>query len=711
MPNCFDLIPRSPRAHFQILFYGAIVRLLHRVERLGQPLKDLLERYPFWGRYQAEIAPYLPADLPPDPAAWWEEQVCDWEASAPRSAPPLPLLALKNLPETGSLGRTAFLLCGLVEEDSRFGTLFAHLQAPLTDRRPTQELLAQLLAPAVPGMGPDAFAVCGGLLRVGALEILNPHAPRSEWLLRVPAAAWEAARGADHLSTGSAALHPAESFPLPQELILPPDFRQRLLQAPALLQDGRARVLALRGTPGSDRLRIAGALARSLGRRLMEVAPLPARPVESAEPPGEDRRDRGLGVLCTLLHAVPVFTFDLGPGETGQIPDLLGYNGPVIALLGAEGGLRGGLADQVLALTIPTPGPDLRLRHWQAALKNFPAEDLPVIANRFLLPGGYIRQAAAMAIAQAGLENRRAVRLEDVRQAARALNRQMLDNLADRIEAGGDWDQLIVSAGTLDRLRELEQRCLHREHLLDHLGPAFGPSPNRGVRALFSGASGTGKTLAARILAASLGMDLYRVDLASIINKYIGETEKNLHRVLSRAEEMDIILLLDEGDSLLGNRTEVKSSNDRYANLETNYLLQRLEHYGGIILVTTNAAQNIDSAFQRRMDVVVHFVPPGAEERLAIWQLHLPEGHAVRPELLAQVAARCDLTGGQIRNAALLAALLAVSSGSGTVQDEHLRGAVRAEYRKAGAVCPLDEDRPVDHPAYQYDQFMRILSL
>ena len=126
------------------------------------------------------------------------------------------------------------------------------------------------------------------------------------------------------------------------------------------------------------------------------------------------------------------------------------------------------------------------------------------------------------------------------------------------------------------------------------------------MRALFSGASGTGKTLAARILAAELGMDLYRVDLASVINKYIGETEKNLHRVLARAEELDIILLLDEGDALLGQRTDVKSSNDRYANLETNYLLQRLESYQGIVLVTTNAAQNIDSAFQRRMDVVVN---------------------------------------------------------------------------------------------------------
>jgi len=308
------------------------------------------------------------------------------------------------------------------------------------------------------------------------------------------------------------------------------------------------------------------------------------------------------------------------------------------------------------------------------------------------------------------LESRNTVRKEDVRLAARALNRQQLDNLADRIEGGGTWEQLIVAATTLHKLYELEQRCRHRERLLGRLGPAFNGSANRGVRALFSGSSGTGKTLAARILASELGMDLYRVDLASVVNKYIGETEKNLHRVLSRAEEMNIVLLLDEGDALLGNRTEVKSSNDRYANLETNYLLQRLETYGGIILVTSNAAQNIDSAFQRRMDVVVHFVPPGADERWAIWQLHLPEDHTVCAVYLVDLSARCDLTGGQIRNAALLAALLAVGEGSPSVQDRHLEEAVRAEYRKAGALCPLDGGRDQRASDPQFDDFLDMIS-
>jgi SpoVK/Ycf46/Vps4 family AAA+-type ATPase len=205
---------------------------------------------------------------------------------------------------------------------------------------------------------------------------------------------------------------------------------------------------------------------------------------------------------------------------------------------------------------------------------------------------------------------------------------------------------------------------------------------------LLSGPSGTGKTLAARLLASTLQMDLYRVDLSAVVNKYIGETEKTLNLVLSRAEELDVILLLDEGDALLTQRTGVQSSNDRYANLETNFLLQRLESFDGILLVTTNAAERIDSAFQRRMDIVINFSPPTPPERWAIWQLHLPPTHTVDFSLLEEVAARCAMTGGQIKNASLHASLLALEDG-GIVTSTMVEAAIEREYRKAGGVCPL----------------------
>jgi len=351
------------------------------------------------------------------------------------------------------------------------------------------------------------------------------------------------------------------------------------------------------------------------------------------------------------------------------------------------------MVEKAISLKVPLPKASLRHRIWQAALAGHPVKNLDLISERFHLPSGHIRQAAGLAIAEAGLGNQPVVGVDEVRRACRALNRQLLDTLAAPVEADGCWQHLVVSDTVALKLRELEQRCQHREQLLEHLGSAFGRSANRGVRALFSGSSGTGKTMAARILAAELGMDLYRVDLAAVVNKYIGETEKNLHRVLGTAEALDVILLLDEGDALLGSRTEVRSANDRYANLETNYLLQRLEGYQGIILITSNAAENIDSAFQRRMDVVVHFIVPQAEARWQIWQLHLPSDHEVNRIRLEEIAVRCEMTGGQIRNAALLATLLAVNEGS-PVTDLHLMQGVQMEYAKAGAHSPVNKNGP-----------------
>jgi hypothetical protein len=715
----FSHIPPTPHGHFLLHFYGAVLRLLLYID-----CTDALDaqdtanansrRYPFLDRYREEIERFLIINAPAESIIdWWEDQIADWEKSV---ALHLPLAALGRLESVGQNGRAVFMLAGLVQEDSRFGTLLAHLQQPLPARRLTLGMVSQLLASSgrttEAEWSIDGWAICRGLFRIGAMEATNPTAPRSEWMLQFPPLIWDAARGSLVDETNSWCVVHAQNEFLPlEEMILPEEFLHRLHQAPAIVADGKARTLVLRGTPGSERLPVAGALARAMGQQVIEVLPVSSHSSESADAAlADERRERPLGALCTLANAMPIFTFDLGPGETATLPELKGYAGPAIALMGLEGGLRGNLAEKALTLTLPPPDLDLRLRFWRSALGSTPTADLNEIAARFILPGGYIRQTASMAVAQAGLEKRESVNLDDVRHAARTLNRQMLDSLADRIEGGGAWGQLVVGAETLGKLRELQERCIFRERLLNHLGSAFGSSANRGVRALLSGSSGTGKTLAARILAGELGMDLYRVDLASVINKYIGETEKNLHRVLSRAEELDVILLIDEGDALLGSRTDVKSSNDRYANLETNYLLQRLESYQGIVLITTNAAQNIDTAFQRRMDVVVNFVPPGTDERMAIWQLHLPKRHAVHADFLSQVAARCDLTGGQIRNAALLATLLAVGDQNSRLQAHHLEQAVRAEYRKAGAVCPLQEAHGSKVPAVQLGHFIRVIT-
>lgn len=681
--TAFDHLPRTSRNHFLLSMYAAVYRLLFTAHLLdstapaeGQP--SIQQEFPFLDGYFGEMLRFMPADITWEAGRrWWQTELAAWEADAGQS---LPLLRLEQHGALGAEARLALIIAGLVEEDSRFGTVFARLQAPLAGRRPTVELIGQILR-GPDEAGTDGLSQARVLLDLGLVEVTNPDAARAEWALRVSGKIWDAVRGDAPGRRGDWTYHPPEEFPPVEQLNLPGPFLERLAQAPAVLRSGKAHLLVLRGTTGSDRLRAMGAVARALGLGVMAVDG--AGLAESA--------GRALGPLCAMVGAMPVVSFDLGPGETVAPPDMSAYRGPLGVILGMEGGLHGGERSSraVLTLRIPPLTVEQRMRCWQEALHE-PSPDLKLIAERFGLPDGHIRRAATTAVAYAALDGRTQVTLADAQEACRALNRQLLDTLATHLDGDGlAWDTLVVSDGVADRLNELERRCRFRERLPERLGPAFGATGNRGVRALLTGPSGTGKTLAARILAAELGMDLYRVDLAAVVNKYIGETEKNLHRVLSTAEDLDVVLLLDEGDALLGSRTEVRTANDRYANLETNYLLQRLESYQGIVLITTNAAENIDNAFQRRMDVVVNFMPPQAEERWHIWQLHLPPAHAVDALALERVAARCAMTGGQIRNAAQLATLLAFDSPLGIITEAHLEQAVHSEYRKAGATSPL----------------------
>jgi len=356
-------------------------------------------------------------------------------------------------------------------------------------------------------------------------------------------------------------------------------------------------------------------------------------------------------------------------------------------VLGRQGSVSGRSVEGAVTLAVDLPAVGERSALWRRSLDD--SGDAEALARQFRMTSGNIRGAATLARSYALLEGRPHITPRDVRRANRAMHRE-LETLATFLPASGGWESIGASADTLDELRQLESRCRHREQLPRHVGTVLGRQLNCGVRALFAGASGTGKTMAARLLASTLEMDLYRLDLASVVNKYLGETERSLNQLFSRAEELDVVLLIDEGDALLTNRTAVQSSNDRYANLETNFLLQRLETFEGILIVTTNAAQRIDTAFQRRMDVIVEFRLPDPHERWTIWQLHLPAGQRVEQAWLQDAAVRCELSGGQIRNAVLHASLLALDERR-DVATSDVERALQREYRKSGAVCPMPQ--------------------
>lgn len=672
-PAAAPLPPPAPAAeeHFRRYLFSVIARLVAQLDANRESFATVLAGLPFVDAYQT----HLTSQAPPDVAllalpAWWDEQVAAFERGYPGHLPLRALVAEAGL----TPGAVRLLLAaGLVEEDVRFGTLFALLQEPLAARRPCVGLLTWLLgAPADAG---PLWATARTLTEAGLLAVENPGDIRPEWLLRVPGHVWDAISGQTPAqpAPGVAWQH-REAFPLLDELILPDELHRQVAALPDLIRGGQAGALILRGMTGSGRRTVLGAVARALGRDLLLCDH------------GYEQQRALIGPLATLLGALPVIRCEPGPGETVELAALPGYAGVVGVAMGREGGVRGEAFARALSLALPLPDADARRRFWQPSAD--PAA-LAALAGRFLLTGGLIQRAAQSAVAFAALDGRERYTVEDARQAARVLNRQALETLATPLGPVDGWSALVVNPLTMDDLRLLEARCRWREPLLAHAGAAFRHTLTRGVRAMFGGPSGTGKTLAARALAGALQMDVYRVDLAAVVNKYIGETERNLNQVFSRAEELDVILLLDEGDSLMTQRTDVRNSNDRYANLETNFLLQRLESYEGILVVTTNAGQRIDSAFLRRFDIVVDFTPPDEAERLRLWRLHLPGDTALDAEFMQAVASSCVLTGGQIRGAALSATLLALEEG-GRVAERHVAAALRREYRKSGGVYPFN---------------------
>ena len=671
----FAEVQPSPVEHFKLYFYAAVLHVVGEIAAMLGSQETAFKQFPFLSGYYQQFARYAPENSNwRGFADWWRDSLLAWEESASEF---LPLRALREAAGLDHEAVTLLVAASLNEEDARFGSLFEIMQGTPGQQRLTLGLLSAWWRD-VDGNNKGRTLI-RQLQDVGLMQVVNTEAPRSQWALQTPAPIWDAMRGERHSAPAPWARYLAPSeLSGREQLVISDELWRMLVTIPPLLASGRAQALVMRGPRHNGRRTLIGALARELDCGVLEISGLNKF---------ADERWQLAGSLATLLRAWPVIVLELDAGETAEVPPFKGYVGPICLVLGKQGGITGPAVERALTVSLGMPDLDARRELWQHGLKSV-SGDVEAISERFRLTSGNIQRAAGLAQSYAALEGRNEVTLVDAQQASSALNRQALDTLAARVNTTGNWSQLAASAEILQELRDLESRCRNRERLRGLLNENLKAQLNVGVRALFSGPSGTGKTLAARLLAASLKMDLYRLDLSSVVNKYIGETEKNLNQVFSRAEELDVILLIDEGDALLTQRTGVQTSNDRYANLETNYLLQRLEAFEGILIVTTNAGDRIDTAFQRRMDVVVSFRTPDAAERWLIWQLHLPPAYAIDHALMDEIASRCALNGGQIRNAVLHASLLALNDG-GVINSGHLVAAVQREYRKSGGVCPL----------------------
>jgi SpoVK/Ycf46/Vps4 family AAA+-type ATPase len=270
----------------------------------------------------------------------------------------------------------------------------------------------------------------------------------------------------------------------------------------------------------------------------------------------------------------------------------------------------------------------------------------------------------------------------------------ILNDLAKKIVPHYDWDALILPDDAREQLREICAQMEHRHRVLEEWGLGRRMAMGKGLTALFAGNSGTGKTMAADVIASSLGLDLYKIDLSGIVSKYIGETEKNLSSIFREAETSNAILFFDEADALFGKRSEVKDAHDRYANIETAYLLQRMEEYLGVVILATNLKMNLDEAFLRRLTFVVDFPMPEQPDRLRIWESIVAHEMPLADDVdIPFMARQFKIAGGNIRNIVLAAAYLAADEGSEVAMHHFIR-ATRREYQKLGRMVTDAEFGP-----------------
>ncbi|MDQ3855696.1 MAG: AAA family ATPase, partial [Chloroflexota bacterium] len=358
----------------------------------------------------------------------------------------------------------------------------------------------------------------------------------------------------------------------------------------------------------------------------------------------------------------------------------------------------GGYPAGAIGVPFPVPTHARRRECWRSSLATAGVElepaDLEALAGRYRLLPDQIEAAVATASGRARWHAATSARPEldghpsvrDLFAAVRTHSAGDLGSFARKVTPSYGWEDIVLPPDRMRQLREICSYVQYRALVYDEWGFDHKLALGKGLNVLFAGPSGTGKTMAADIIAGELGLDLYKIDLSAVVSKYVGDTEKHLSRIFAAAEASSSILFFDEADALFGKRGEVRDSHDRYANLEVSYLLQRMEEYDGVVILTTNLRKNMDEAFVRRLHFTVEFPFPDQQDRQRIWERIWPDRSPLTPELdLSFMSRSFDMAGGSIRNVALGAAFLAAAEGS-AIGMEHLVHATRREYQKLGKV-------------------------
>lgn len=589
------------------------------------------------------------------------------------------------------------LVCLAPSLDLRYGRLYGYLQDDVTRKRPSVSLVLELLCP------PAAD-------RLRALRHLEENAPliRHGLLQRVEPA------GSERPPVLSQILVPDESVvafvlgwyrpheALPGDTVLsspPPEEAVRLLAPDRLTELEQmahgSSVLLFHGPDRVAQVAAARFIAATASRPLLEVDLERAVQGESAA----TRAVRFALRDARMTNAIPLLVgWDVclhhGEPDRAALAELFAGDGLVIVAGSAEWQPRAvAQRRRVVELAFPLPDRERRIALWHHYVgddADGTGHDLASLAAHFALTTAQVRDAAATA---RDIADRRGapVRPADLFAAARLHSSTLLHGLARKIRPRYAEDDIVLPPDQQRLLQEIAATVRNRTQVLDDWGVGRKLASSPGIAILFAGPPGTGKTMAAEVIAGKLGLDLYKIDLATVVSKYIGETEKNLERIFNAAEASNAILLFDEADALFGKRSEVRDSHDRYANIEVSYLLQRMEAYDGVTILATNLRANLDEAFTRRLQFAVDFPFPEAPDRLRIWQTLFPPDVPHGAELdFEMMARRYKLAGGNIRNIIVAAAHLAAAD-SGTVEMDHLRHATRRELQKIGRLIGDEE--------------------
>ena len=575
-----------------------------------------------------------------------------------RNAPALDVLT--RLFRLSDFERDIMLLCLAPEVDSTFAPLYAYLQDDMTRRAPTPHLAYAVFD----ADRPDVLSETAPLRRYRLLQLAAQTAqPIASSSLYLDERMVDYLRGINRPDERLAPLmRPLTPGLLTTEQTA--DARRTADHIAATRQaTGDWLIANFVGTADSGQAQMAHAIGAQMGIQ-----------VYGLNLPRLEAEQRALLERESLLLQIAYYVETDDSAAVKTLLDAL--RRPPFLLIATREPLR---VDQpVLTLTLAHPTPPERIELWRAALGGDADQaDLPTLVEQFEFGASAISRAAEAARQRAELNGERLTPAH-VWIASRDAAGTELDELAQRLIPGYTWRDLVLPAAIMGQLGEIAAQVSHRYTVYEQWG--FASNRGRGISALFAGASGTGKTMTAEVLAHHLDLALYRIDLAGMISKYIGETEKNIKRVFEAAEQRGVILFFDEADALFGKRTEVKDSHDRFANIEINYLLQQMEAYPGVAILATNRRAALDRAFLRRLRFVVEFPFPDADHRRRIWERVFPEGVPLA-ELNYERLARLEIAGGNIRNIAVNAAFLAADRGE-AINMAHLLHAARREYAK-----------------------------